>query len=264
MTGIIYGSGGGQFAFDGNVFVNTGGYSDWLSNLLSYRYSTTGGQFSTQRSLVISGHALSNDLSQFCAEYNGSCFRIRNDGGATYFMNGNWEGWSNYAYMDTSGNWGFNGGQQLRSTGLIQGTGLRATGQASATCSNTVNCYISSDGTVQKTSKTSSIRYKDDIITDLCEELNPHHLYDVDIIQFKYKKDYFTNKKDIRYRKNLIGFKAEDVYEKYKIAADYYIDEDTGETFVEGWNSQYMIPAMLKLIQEQHERIVALEENTTS
>ena len=85
-------------------------------------------------------------------------------------------------------------------------------------------------------------------------------MYDIDVIQFKYKKDYFTNKEDVRYDKDLIGFVAEDIYDKYRIAADYHIDEDSGEVLVDAWNSQYMIPAMLKLIQDQNERLKEQEE----
>ena len=179
-------------------------------------------------------------------------------------MNGNASAWTNYAGVDINGNWTFNGGQTMTNTGIFTATQVRASGQASATCSSTVNCYISTNGQIQKTSSTSSARYKDDVTADLCDELNPHRLYDINVIQFKYKKDYFTNTEDVRYRKNLIGFIAENVLEKYKIAADYYVDEETGEEIAEGWNPQYMIPAMLKLIQEQHERIVMLEEKLVS
>ena len=89
--------------------------------------------------------------------------------------------------------------------------------------------------------------------------MNPNNLYDVDVVQFKYKKDYFTNKHDTRYRKDLIGFVAEDIYEKFPIAADYHYD-DNGDVVVDGWNKQYMIPAMLKLIQEQKKEIDKLKE----
>lgn len=71
----------------------------------------------------------------------------------------------------------------------------------------------------------------------------------------KYAKDYFTNEDDIRYRKNMIGLIAEDVYDKYKIAADWHVDEDSGEVLVDGWNEQYIIPALLKLIQNQHKEL---------
>lgn len=138
--------------------------------------------------------------------------------------------------------------------GSVKGYSLYSTRAATAETSAKTNCYISTEGLISKTSTTSSKRFKDDISTDLCGELNPEKLYDVDIVQFKYKKDYFTNEDDIRYRKNLIGFIAEDVYEKYPIAADYHYDENN-EVVVDTWNEQYLIPPMLKLIQEQKKEI---------
>ena len=45
------------------------------------------------------------------------------------------------------------------------------------------------------------------------EAIDPENLYDIDVVQFKYKKGHFTNKEDPRYRKDMIGFIAEDVYE---------------------------------------------------
>ena len=130
---------------------------------------------------------------------------------------------------------------------------LRSYYASNAVTTASTNCYIDSAGTISKTSTTSSKRFKDDVTTELCEELNPRSLYDVDIVQFKYKKDYFTNKEDIRYRKDLIGFIAEDIYEKYPICADYHMEDEN--LVVDGWNQQYMIPAMLKLIQEQHKQL---------
>lgn len=262
ITGNISGSNGGHFAPDGNSFLNVGGYADWLSNILNTCYKSNGvGGFNTGMGLSINGQSIVNGcLAQFEAEYNGSVFRIRNDGGATYFMNGNASAWTNHTSMDTAGNWTFNGGQTLSASGGIRGQQLAATGQSSATVSAATNCNISANGLIQKTSNTSSKRFKDNITADLCDELNPHHLYDIEVIQFKYKKDYFTNTEDSRYRKDLIGFIAEDIHEKYPIAADYHIDEETNEVVVDAWNPQYMIPPMLKLIQEQKAELDAKEK----
>ena len=82
-------------------------------------------------------------------------------------------------------------------------------------------------------------------------ELNPQKLYDLKVKQFKYKTDFLNNKTDSRYNKNLIGFIAEDVAEIYPIAVDYEKDEN-GNKIIDNWNERYIIPAMLKLIQEQH------------
>ena len=54
-----------------------------------------------------------------------------------------------------------------------------------------------------------------------------------------------------------IGFVIENLNEKYPIAVDK-ADEYDPKTW--NWNSAYMIPAMLKLIQEQHKEIEELKE----
>ena len=145
----------------------------------------------------------------------------------------------------------------------LYGNVLRSSYAANADTTAKTNCYISTEGIIVKTSTTSSKRFKDDITINLSDELNPDRLYNIDIVQFKYKKEHFTNKEDIRYRKNLIGFIAEDIYKKYPIAADYHYNEN-GEILVDGWNDTYMIPAMLKLIQDQKKEIDLLKKSVSN
>ena len=122
---------------------------------------------------------------------------------------------------------------------------------ASATSSGTV-LRIDSDGTVHKYSS-SSQRYKDDITAELSHELDPHKLYDINVVQFKYKDKYLTEN-DLRCRKDIIGFLAEDIAEKYPIACSYK------DGVPEMWEVNILFPALLKLVQEQNERIKKLEE----
>ena len=75
---------------------------------------------------------------------------------------------------------------------------------------------------------------------------------------YKFKENYLS-KEDQRYNRDVIGFIAEDIYEKYPIAADYTID-DNGGTIVNDWNFRYMIPAMLKLLQDQKKEIDILKQ----
>ena len=169
----------------------------------------------------------------------------------------------------------FSKGNVQSSNDLIAGNDLRVLNNASILGSTTTyllystyainaattakpNCYISTEGLISKTSTTSSKRFKDNITEDIENELDPNKLYDIKVVQFKYKKDYFKNKDDIRYRKNLIGFIAEDIYEKYPIAADFHYDD--GKVVVDTWNEQYLIPPMLKLIQEQKKEIDTLKQ----
>ena len=226
----------------------------WNSLNNSYR-ANYNAQYNTPVPLLINGNSLGHANAQLILEYNNSYIRFRNDGSSFYIMNGDGNSWTNYITFYTGG------GVVVPNT-LKVPTCLYVPYATKASTTSAANAYISADGNgvLAKTSKTSSRRFKDDITTDLDDDLNPQSLYDVDVVQFKYKKDYFTNEEDIRYRKNLIGFIAEDVYDKYKIAADWHVDDETGEVLVDAWNEQYMIPAMLKLIQEQHMEIEQLKD----
>lgn len=101
----------------------------------------------------------------------------------------------------------------------------------------------------------SSKRYKEDIQPIIDKRLDPHKLYDIPIVQFKFKEGYFEQDDPYEQNRiNVIGFIAEDIYKYYPQAAIVIGDE------VENWNERYIIPPMLKLIQEQHEQIQALTE----
>ena len=215
-----------------------------------YQNNVTDTYFETPVPLYIDANALGRYNYHICMGYGGSFIRFSNDGSAFYIMNGDGNSWTNYITFYTGG------GVVVPNT-LKVPTCLYVPYATKASTTSAANAYISADGNgvLAKTSKTSSRRFKDSITPELDEDLNPEHLYDVDVIQFKYKKDYFTNEDDIRYRKNMIGLIAEDVYDKYKIAADWHVDEDSGEVLVDGWNEQYIIPALLKLIQNQHKEL---------
>ena len=106
----------------------------------------------------------------------------------------------------------------------------------------------------------SSEQLKTDI-TDIKDEgLDPDRLYDVAVVQFRYK-DGFLNDHDQRWGMNLVGFVIEDLEKSYPIAVDKPDKEDP-RTWV--WNNAYLIPPMLKLIQRQKAQIDALEERIDS
>lgn len=233
----------------GNVNTNI-----WNSLTNSYR-ANYNAQYNTPVPLLINGNSLGLATAQLILEYNNSYIRFRNDGSSFYIMNGNASSWTNYITFQSTG------AVVVPST-LQVPTCLYVPYATTASTTSAANAYISADGNgvLAKTSKTSSRRFKDSITTDLDEELNPEHLYNIDVVQFKYKKDYFTNTDDIRYRKNLIGLIAENVYDNYKIAADWHVDEESGKILVDAWNEQYIVPAMLKLIQEQHKEIEKLKQ----
>ena len=117
--------------------------------------------------------------------------------------------------------------------------------------SATPNVHINSSGTLLEC-RSSSRRYKKDESTDL-GEMNPTKLYDVPVKTYYYKSGYLS-KEDPRYGEKFIGFIVEDFKETYPWAIDY---DDKGRP--EMWNSTVLLPAMLKLIQEQHNEIEVLK-----
>lgn len=165
-------------------------------------------------------------------------------------------GTNGYSYMiaegDTSDSSGFicsdSNGSATFKPGLIRNEPIY-----NDISSSSANLIIDSAGQFHRSTNTSSKRYKTEITKEITEELNPSRLYDLQVKQFKYKEKYQPNKNDARYNKDLIGFIAEEIAEIYPIAVDY----ERGE--VESWNERYMIPAMLKLIQEQHKDIEELK-----
>lgn len=126
------------------------------------------------------------------------------------------------------------------------------------TTSSSPNVYIGNNGYFYRSTSVSSQKYKTNIKDIEDEDLDPHKLYNLKVKQFKYKEE-FLNKNDVRYNKNLIGFIAEEVEKIYPIATDYEKDKDEN-IIVENWNERYIIPAMLKLVQEQHEQIEQLQK----
>lgn len=105
--------------------------------------------------------------------------------------------------------------------------------------------YIDKDGMLQ--ASTSSARYKKDISTEFNEDLDPHKLYDLPVKQYQYKDEH----KDKQLVEGMqVGLIAEDVDKYYPNACQYNAD---GEP--ESWRERIVLPAMLKLIQEQKAEI---------
>ncbi len=119
--------------------------------------------------------------------------------------------------------------------------------------STSSNLSIDSSGRFTR-SASSSKRYKTDVTPVIQDSISPEKLYDLDIVSYKYKDKYLTGS-DQRYKQNIIGFIAEDVYEKYPIACN--LDEN-GDP--EMWNINILFPASLKLIQNQHKEIETIKE----
>ena len=82
-------------------------------------------------------------------------------------------------------------------------------------------------------------------------------LYDLPVKKFKYNNDYISSDDEL-YDKYLYGFVVEDLEDILPCAVEHVTDED-GNTLPEMWNSDIIIPALLKLIQDLNNRVKVLE-----
>lgn len=117
------------------------------------------------------------------------------------------------------------------------------------TSGNTTPLYMTKDGIV--TPASSSKRYKKDIEYEIDDGLNPEKLYELPVAQYEYKEEYADRSLA---NGTQIGIIAEDVDVYYPNACIYNRDGQP-----ESWQDRIMIPAMLKLIQEQHSEIESLK-----
>lgn len=101
----------------------------------------------------------------------------------------------------------------------------------------------------------SSRRYKDHV-GDMDAE-DAENLYKIPVVFFKYKDGYLSEG-DSKIGETLPGFYAEDIAEYMPAVADYKNIE--GAMLPENWNARYLIPYMVKCIQEQHKEIEQLKE----
>lgn len=108
---------------------------------------------------------------------------------------------------------------------------------------------------IMTTHANSSKTIKRDIDELLDKDIKAENLYDVNVYQFRYSDEARIDKEDCRYDKTLPGFIIEDLDEKYPIA----IDKESDNVKQWTWNSTYLIPPMLKLIQDQHKEIEELK-----
>lgn len=123
----------------------------------------------------------------------------------------------------------------------------------SDTVSYQTNMYVGTSGILHRTTNTSSREIKHDIAPLADTLLDADKLYNAEVVQFKYNDDILPST-DMRYDMLLPGFIVEDLINVYPAAVD--IDEN-GKPFQ--WNAQYLLPPMLKLIQNQKKEINELE-----
>ena len=119
--------------------------------------------------------------------------------------------------------------------------------------SATPNVHINSQGVILEC-KSSSRRYKRNESEDLTD-MDPERLYQIPVKTYYYKDGYISAE-DPRCGEKFLGFVVEDFENVYPWAIDY---DDQGRP--EMWNSNILIPAMMKLIQNQHEDIENLKKD---
>lgn len=123
------------------------------------------------------------------------------------------------------------------------------------TYTNTANMCVTSNGVFGR-STSSSQRYKRDIMMADIDDLKC--LYDLPIKKFKYKNDYIAVDDEL-YDKYLYGFIVEDLESILPCAVQHTNDED-GAVVPEMWNSNIIVPSLLKLIQDLNTRLKNIEE----
>lgn len=123
------------------------------------------------------------------------------------------------------------------------------------TYTNAANMCVTSNGVFGR-STSSSQRYKRDIVMADIDDLKC--LYDLPIKKFKYKNDYIAADDEL-YDKYLYGFIVEDLESILPCAVQHTNDED-GAVIPEMWNSNIIVPSLLKLIQDLNTRLKNIEE----
>lgn len=123
------------------------------------------------------------------------------------------------------------------------------------TYSSAANMVVTSNGIFGR-STSSSQRYKKDISVAGIDELRG--LYDLPVKKFKYKDNYIASDDEL-HDKYLYGFIVEDLENVLPCAVQHKEDEN-GAVIPEMWNSNIIIPSLLKLIQDLNNRLKVLEK----
>jgi hypothetical protein len=136
--------------------------------------------------------------------------------------------------------------------GILQASSVQSVPTYKLTYNASPNMYITSDGTFAR-STSSSQRYKTKIANVSDDALDPYRILDIPVRQYQYNRDNIPvnmNADDI-----YIGLIAEEVEKAYPAAAEYNEDGQ-----VEMWNIKVIVPAMLKIIQDQQKMINELRQ----
>ena len=122
------------------------------------------------------------------------------------------------------------------------------------TYTNAANMYVTQNGVFGRATS-SSQRYKRDI--ELADVNDVKGLYDLPVKKFKYKNDYLAVDDEL-YDKYLYGFIVEDLEDALPCAVQH--KNEDGTTLPEMWNSNIIVPSLLKLIQDLNNRLKVIEK----
>lgn len=120
--------------------------------------------------------------------------------------------------------------------------------------SSAANMVVTANGIFGR-SASSSERYENSIVEADISELSG--LYDLPVKRFKYNDDYISSDDEL-HGKDLYGFTVEDLENILPCAVQHITGED-GVKLPETWNSNIIVPALLKLIQDLNTRLKVLE-----
>ena len=120
--------------------------------------------------------------------------------------------------------------------------------------SSAANMVVTANGIFGR-STSSSERYENSIVEADISELSG--LYDLPVKRFKYNDDYISSDDEL-HGKDLYGFTVEDLENILPCAVQHITAED-GVKLPEAWNSNIIISALLKLVQDLNNRLKALE-----
>ena len=120
--------------------------------------------------------------------------------------------------------------------------------------SSAANMVVTANGIFGR-STASSERYENSIVEADISELSG--LYDLPVKRFKYNDDYISSDDEL-HGKDLYGFTVEDLENILPCAVQHITGED-GTKLPETWNSNIIVPALLKLIQDLNTRLKVLE-----
>ena len=120
--------------------------------------------------------------------------------------------------------------------------------------SSAANMVVTANGIFGR-SIASSERYENSIVEADISELSG--LYDLPVKRFKYNDDYISSDDEL-HGKDLYGFTVEDLENILPCAVQHITGED-GAKLPETWNSNIIVPSLLKLIQDLNTRLKVLE-----